>query len=59
MLSLRARKGSVLAYVLVIMATCLILLTSIVLFVVSQLQYSMKQHDREQALQIAEEDTLL
>ncbi|MDQ5976314.1 MAG: hypothetical protein QG664_227 [Patescibacteria group bacterium] len=54
MLSLRARKGSVLAYVLVIMATCLILLTSIVLFVVSQLQYSMKQHDREQALQIAE-----
>ena len=43
-----------LAYVLVIMATCLILLMSIILFVVSQLQYSMKQHDREQALQIAE-----
>ncbi|MBP7811284.1 MAG: hypothetical protein KA054_00350 [Candidatus Moranbacteria bacterium] len=51
---LQVKKGSVLAYVLVIMATCLILLTSIILFVVSQLQYSMKQHDREQALQIAE-----
>lgn len=50
----KVRKGSVLAYVLVIMATCLILLMSIILFVVSQLQYSMKQHDREQALQIAE-----
>lgn len=53
-LSLRPQRGSALAYVLVIMATCLILLTSIILFIVSQLQYSMKQHDREQALQIAE-----
>lgn len=52
--SLRVRKGSALAYVLVIMATCLILLMSIILFVVSQLRYSMQQHDREQALQIAE-----
>ncbi len=52
--SQRIRKGSVLAYVLVIMATCLILLMSIILFVVSQLRYSMQQHDKEQALQIAE-----
>ncbi len=50
----RRRQGSVLAYVLIIMSACLILLTSIITFVVSQLQYSMKQHDREQALQIAE-----
>lgn len=51
---LKVKKGSALAYVLVIMTTCLILLMSIILFVVSQLQYSMKQHDREQALHIAE-----
>lgn len=48
------RKGSAIAYALMITATAAILLTSIVGFVVSQLQYSMKQHDREQALQIAE-----
>lgn len=48
------RKGSAIAYALMVTATAAILLTSIVGFVVSQLQYSMKQHDREQALQIAE-----
>lgn len=51
---LRGKKGSILAYVLVIMATCMILLTSIILFVVSQVRYSIQQHDREQALQISE-----
>lgn len=49
-----SKKGFALAYVLVIMTACLILLMSIITFVVSQLQYSMKQHDREQALQVAE-----
>lgn len=47
-------RGSVLAYVLMIMAVCMILLTSIIIFVVSQLQYSLKQHDKGQALHIAE-----
>ena len=47
-------QGSVLAYVLMIMAVCMILLTSIITFVVSQLQYSLKQHDKGQALHIAE-----
>lgn len=47
-------KGSALVYMLIIMSTCLILLTSMILFVSAQLQYSLKQHDREQALQIAE-----
>ncbi len=48
------RKGSAIAYALMVTSTAAILLTSIVGFVVSQLQYSMKQHDREEALQIAE-----
>lgn len=51
---MRFHRGSAIAYILVIMATVMILLTSIVGFVVSQLQYSFKQHDREQALHIAE-----
>lgn len=47
-------KGSALVYILVIMTVVMILLTSIMGFVVSQLKYSMKQNDREQAFQIAE-----
>lgn len=50
----RVLQGTAIAYALSIMAVVMILLTSILGFVVSQLQYSMKQHDREQALQIAE-----
>jgi len=46
--------GSAIVYALVVMTVSSILLTSIIGFVVSQLQYSLKQHDREQALQIAE-----
>lgn len=52
--SVRSRRGSVLAFALVIMLAVSIILTSIVGFVVSQLQYSLKQNDRERALQIAE-----
>lgn len=51
---LSVRRGSAIAYALMIMAASGILLTSIIGFVVSQLHYSLKQHDREQALQIAE-----
>ena len=47
-------RGSALAYGLVIMTVVMILLTSIVTFVSSYLQYSLKQRDREQALHIAE-----
>lgn len=51
---MKGLKGSSLAYMLVIMTIVMILLTAIVGFVVSQLRYSMKQHDREKAFQIAE-----
>lgn len=47
-------RGSALTYGLVIMTVVMILLTSIVSFVSSYLQYSLKQRDREQALHIAE-----
>lgn len=48
------QSGFALAYVLTVMATVLVLLTSILGFIVSQLKYSMYQHDRERTLQIAE-----
>ncbi len=48
------RKGSAIAYALMIMAASSVLLASIIGFIASQLKYSLKQHDREQALQIAE-----
>lgn len=51
---MRVVRGSALAYGLVIMTVVMILLTSIVSFVSSYLQYSLKQRDREQALHIAE-----
>lgn len=51
---MRVIRGSALAYGLVIMTVVMILLTSIVSFVSSYLQYSLKQRDREQALHIAE-----
>ncbi len=51
---MRVVRGSALAYGLVIMTVVMILLTSIVTFVSSYLQYSLKQRDREQALHIAE-----
>ncbi len=47
-------SGSAIAYALSVMTIVMILLTAILGFVVSQIQYSIKQHDREQALQIAE-----
>ncbi len=47
-------RGSAIAYALTIMTIVMILLSSIVGFIVSQLQYSLKQDDKEQALQIAE-----
>lgn len=47
-------RGSALAYALAIMATVMILLTSIVGFVGSYLGYSFKDRDREQSLHIAE-----
>ncbi len=47
-------RGSALAFALTIMATVLIILTSIVGFVTSYISYSFKHRDREQALHIAE-----
>lgn len=47
-------KGSVLAYVLVIMTVVLIVLTSMIGFVVSQLKFSYYKAEREKAFQIAE-----
>ena len=47
-------KASALPYILIIMTVVMIILEGIVGFVVSQLKYSIKQHDREQAFQIAE-----
>lgn len=51
---MRRMKGTAIAYALAIMTVVMILLTSILNFIASQLQYSFKQNDREQALQIAE-----
>lgn len=51
---MKEAKGSALVYILVIMTVVMILLTSIIGFVVSQLKYSIKQNDREQAFQTAE-----
>ena len=51
---MKTMKGTAIAYALAIMTVVMILLTSILNFIASQLQYSFKQNDREQALQIAE-----
>lgn len=51
---IRIKRGSALVYALVIMTIVSIILTSIITFVVSELKYSLKQHDRERALQTAE-----
>lgn len=51
---MKKTKGSAIAYVLVIMTLVTILLTAIVGFVTSQIKYSLTQHNREQAFQIAE-----
>lgn len=51
---MRKIRGTAIAYALAIMTVVMILLTSILTFIASQLQYSFKQNDKEQALQIAE-----
>lgn len=48
------RRGSALVYGLVIMTVVLILLTSIISFVASQIKYALTIHTREQSFQIAE-----
>lgn len=50
----RAQKGSALVYGLIIMTAVTILLTSILTYISSQIQYSLKVHSREQTFQIAE-----
>lgn len=48
------KKGSVLAYVLVIMTASMILLVSVIQLVISRIEYANYRENREQALQIAE-----
>jgi hypothetical protein len=52
--SIKAKKGSAIAYALVLMAAVLIILTAMIQFVVSQMKYSLTNRDREEAFQIAE-----
>ncbi|MFA5993648.1 MAG: pilus assembly PilX N-terminal domain-containing protein [Parcubacteria group bacterium] len=47
-------KGSVLAYVLVIMMTVAIILTSLLQYITAQLKFSLYRGDKEQAFQVAE-----
>lgn len=48
------KKGSALAYALVIMAIVAIILTSLLQYISSQLRFSYSRGDREQAFQVAE-----
>ncbi len=48
------RKGSALAYALVIMTVVMILLTSIIGYIVAQLKFSANRIEREKAFQVAE-----
>ncbi|TSD00774.1 MAG: Uncharacterized protein Athens071425_577 [Parcubacteria group bacterium Athens0714_25] len=48
------KKGSALVYILIIMSAVMIILTSMIQFVVSQLKYSQYEASREESLQIAE-----
>ncbi len=50
----KKNRGSVLGYMLVIMAVVMIILTSMIHFVISRINYSNYQADKEQSLQIAE-----
>jgi hypothetical protein len=50
----RQKKGTALAYMLVIMTTVIILLTAIVKFVVSHVNYSLHVSSKEESFQIAE-----
>lgn len=51
------RKGSAIAYALVIIAVVLILFTSIIQFIASQMKYSLYVSSRDEALRIAESGT--
>lgn len=48
------KKGSALAYALIIMAIVLIILTSMLSYIASQIKFSSNRADREEAFQIAE-----
>ena len=54
MLNFKARKGSVLAYILIVVSIVAIILSSAIQFIVSRVKYSAYTHAREEAFQISE-----
>lgn len=50
----KVRKGSVLAYILIIVAISMVLLTSVVSLIISRVEYVQYRESREQSLQVAE-----
>ncbi|HRZ95340.1 MAG TPA: pilus assembly PilX N-terminal domain-containing protein [Candidatus Moranbacteria bacterium] len=53
-INIKNRKGSVLAFMLVIMTAITIILVSILQYISSQMRYGFHSYDREESLQIAE-----
>ena len=51
---LKTKKGSVLAYALIIMSIVLVILTSMLSYITGQIRFSSNRAEREEALQIAE-----
>lgn len=49
-----SKKGSALAYALIMMAVVAVILTSLLQYITSQLKFSIYKKDREQAFQVAE-----
>ncbi len=54
MKKIKNKKGTALAYALVIMAICMIILTSMLGYIVSQLKFSVNRTEKAQALNVAE-----